>query len=63
MSIFILDTIKFPKFWTPEKFCCKLPEIQTKRPNHRIFCQKNANGIANSEHGEDPDLTAPLGAV
>ena len=27
----------------------KLPKIQTKRPNHRIFCPKVANGIANSE--------------
>ena len=40
--------------------CCKLPKIQTKRPNHRIFCPKDANEIANSE---DPDQTAPLGAV
>ena len=30
-----------------------------KRPNHSVFCQKDANGIANSE---DPDQTAPLGA-
>ena len=29
-------------------------------PNDRKFCQKDANGIANSE---DPDQTAPLGAV
>ena len=32
----------------------------TKRPNSRVFCQKEANGIANSE---DPDQTAPLGIV
>ena len=32
----------------------------TKRPNLRAFRQKHANGIANSE---DPDQTAPLGAV
>ena len=31
-----------------------------KKPNLRVFCQKDANGIANSE---DPDQTAPLGAV
>ena len=35
--------------------CCNLPKIQTKRPNLREFCQKDANGIANSE---DPDQTA-----
>ena len=35
-------------------------ELQTKRPNLKVFCQKHANGIANSE---DPDQTAPLGAV
>ena len=34
--------------------------FQTKRPNLRVFCQKDANGIANSE---DPDQTAPQGAV
>ena len=32
----------------------------TKRQNLRVFCQKDANGKANSE---DPDQTAPLGAV
>ena len=34
--------------------------IYRKRPNRRVFHQKDANGIANSE---DPDQTAPLGAV
>ena len=29
-------------------------------PNLRVFHQKDANGIANSE---DPDQTVPLGAV
>ena len=42
------------------KHCCNLPKIQIKRPNVRVFRQKDANGIANSE---DPDQTAPLGAV
>ena len=37
-----------------------LPKIQEKRPNLRVFRQKDANGITNSE---DPDQTAPLGAV
>ena len=34
--------------------------MQTKRTNLRVFCQNDANGIANSD---DPDQTAPLGAV
>ena len=51
---------KVPKFSDVRKLCCNLPKIQTKRPNLRVFRQKDANGIANSE---DPDQTAPLGAV
>ena len=47
--------IKIPKFSD-----AKIPKIQMKRPNLKLFCQKHANGIANSE---DPDQTAPLGAV
>ena len=53
---------KVPKFWdTRNLWCtCNLPKIQTKKPNLKVFCQKDANGIENSE---DPDQTAPLGAV
>ena len=52
---------KVPKFSNARKLCCNLPKIQTKRPNlYRDFPQKDANGIANNE---DPDQTAPLGAV
>ena len=51
---------KVPKFLDARNLCCNLPKIQTKRPNFRVFCQKDANGIANSE---DPDQTAPLGAA
>ena len=62
---------KIPKFSDARKLCCKLPKIQTNRPNHKIFCSKDANGRANSEdpdqtaplNREDPDQTAPLGAV
>ena len=45
--------IKFLCFWKPKIFC-NLPKIQIKRPNLRIFRQKDANGITNSE---DPDKT------
>ena len=51
---------KVPKFSDARKLCCNLPKIQTKRPKLRVFRQNDANGIANSE---DPDQTAPLGAV
>ena len=50
---------KVPKFLDTRKLCCNLPKIQEKRPNLRVFYQKDANVIANSE---DPDQTAP-GAV
>ena len=45
-------TVKFQNFLTPEKLCCNLSKIQTKNPNPKVFCQKHANGITNSE---DPD--------
>ena len=51
---------KVPKFSDTRNFYCNLPKIQTKRQNLRVFRQKDANGMANSE---DPDQTAPLGAV
>ena len=51
---------KVPKFSDTRKLCCNLPKIQTKRQNLLIFWLKDANGIANSE---DPDQTAPIGAV
>ena len=56
----ILRYRKVPKFLDTKKLCCNRPKNQTKRPNLRVFCQKDANGIANSE---DPDQTAPRGAV
>ena len=51
---------KVPKFSDPSKLSCNLSQTRTKRPNLRVFCQKDPNGIANSE---DPDQTAPLGAM
>ena len=50
---------KVPKFWEFRNLC-SIPKIQTKRPNLGVFCQNDENGIANSE---DPDQTAPPGAV
>ena len=51
---------KVPKFSDTRKRCCNLPKIKKKRQNLLIFRLKDANGIPNSE---DPDQTAPLGAV
>ena len=55
------DYRKVPKFSDARNLCCNLPKIQKKnaKPEY-IFCQKHVNGIANSE---DPNQTAPLGAV
>ena len=52
--------LKVPKFWDIRNLCCNLPRIQTKSQNLTVLSQEDANGIANSE---DPDQTAPLGAV
>ena len=52
---------KVPKFWDVRKLCCNLPTIKKNRGQTlRVFRQKDANGIANSE---DSDQTAPRGAV
>ena len=51
---------KVPKFLDARKLYPNLPKILTKWSNLRVFRQKDANGKANSE---DPDQTAPLGAV
>ena len=51
---------KVPKFSDARKLCRNLPKFETKRPNLWVFPIKDANVIANSE---DPDQTAPLGAV
>ena len=61
MSVCFIPTYgKVPKFSDTRKLCCNLPKTQTKRPKLRVFYQNDANGIANSE---DPDQTAPQGAV
>ena len=63
MKIFLIQeptTVELLNFLNARKLCCNLPKIQTKRPNLRVFPQKDANGTANSE---DPDQTTPLRAV
>ena len=41
---------KVHEFSDAKKLYCNLPKIQTKRPNFRVFCQNDANGIANTEN-------------
>ena len=60
MATYMLCYRKVPKFSDFRKLGCNLPKFQTKRPSLRDIPQKDVNGIANSE---DPDQTAPLGAV
>ena len=57
---FTQGTVKFLNFRTSENFAVIYLKFRKKRPNLRVFRQKDANEIANSE---DPDQTAPLGAV
>ena len=47
---------KVPKFSDTRILCCNLPKIQTKRQNLWVFCQKDANGKANSEDPGQSDL-------
>ena len=54
------STVKSLNFWTLENSAAIYLKFKTKRPNLRVFRQKDAIEIANSE---DPDQTAPLGAV
>ena len=54
------NTVKFLNFRTPEKFAVIYLKLKKKAQTLEYFVKKNANGIANSE---DPDQTAPLGAV
>ena len=42
------------------KLCYNLPKTQEKRPNLRVFHQKDADVVVYSEH---PDQAASLGAV
>ena len=47
-STFSQTTVKFLNFQTPENFAVIYLKLK-KRPNLRVFHQKDANGIANSE--------------
>ena len=53
-------TVKFLNFGTPEIFAVIYLKFKQRGQTLRVFCQNGVNGIANSE---DPDQTAPLGAV
>ena len=59
-SISEINTVKFINFRTLENFAVIYLKFGQLRPNLRVFCQNDANEIAKSE---DPDQTAPIGAV
>ena len=53
-------TVKFLYFRTPENFAVIYLKFKQRGQTLRVFRQKEENGMANSE---DPDQTAPRGAV
>ena len=53
-------TVKFLYFRTTVNYCNLNTVIRAKRFYHGVIPPNDENGIANSE---DPDQTAPLGAV
>ena len=53
-------TVKFLNFGTPEIFAVIYPKLKQRGQPLRVFGHNGVNGIANSE---DPDQTAPRGAV
>ena len=55
-----MNTVKFLNFGMPENFAVIYLKFKQRGQTLGYFVKKNANGIANSE---DPDQTAPLGAV
>ena len=54
------STVKFLNLGTPEIFAVIYLKFKQRGQNLWVFCQNDANGIANSE---DPDQTASLRAV
>ena len=53
-------TVKFLNIETPEIFDVIYLKFKQRGQTFRVFCQNGAKGIANSE---DPEQTAPRGAV
>ena len=53
-------TIMFLYFGMPEIFAVIYLKFKQRGQTLKVFCPNGANGIANSE---DPDQTAPLGAL
>ena len=54
------STVKFINFRTPENYAVNYIEFKQRGQTLGYFIKKDANGRTNSE---DPDQTAPLGAV
>ena len=58
--VFQFNTVKFLNFRTPENFAVFYLKFEQRGQTLGYFFEKDANRIANSE---DPDQTAPLGAI
>ena len=54
------STVKFLSLRMPENFAVIYLKCKQRDQTLKVFCQKVANSIANSD---DHDQTAPLGAV
>ena len=59
-SLNIIKYRKLPKFSDARNFAVIHLKFKQRGQTLRVFCQNGAYGIANSE---DPDQTAPRGAV
>ena len=56
----LYPSVKLLNFRTPEILAVVYQRFKQTSQTLRVYCQNGANGIANSE---DPDQTAPVGAV
>ena len=58
----VTTTVKFQNFRTPESFAVIYLKFKQRGQTLGYFVNKIANGVAVA-NSEDPDQTAPLGAV
>ena len=56
----LFNTVKFLNFRTLKNYAVIYLKFKQRGQTLRVFCRNGANGIAKCE---DPDQTAPLGAV
>ena len=59
----VYDTVKFLNFRMPENFAVIYLKFKQRGQTLGCFCQNDTNGRHGIANSEDPDQTAPLGAV